>query len=303
MPEDKRTETGKLRNADLQRLIELSPAVHYVSAVSGDYAAIFISEGVRAQLGYEPEQFTQDPGFWAERIHPDEQEQILAGVEQVFESGRYTPEHRFRHADGSWRWMRDDLTLNRDDDGNPLMIIGSWLDITHRRRSEENLKKSEDRYRSLVENSADWIWEMGLDFQHTYSNRQLEKILGYSTDEFAQLSPHELMHPEDMKYAAARLPSLIAERRGWEGWVVRFRHKDGSYRYLESNAHPILDAAGAVCGFRGVDRDITERIELEREVAATSEHERRRRGDVEALDVARARNREGAVGMFLQFGW
>ncbi len=128
---------------------------------------------------------------------------------------------------------------------------------------DEQLRDSEARFRNLVENTTDWIWEMGPDGRHTYSNHQLENILGYSTDEFTELSLNQLIHPEDMTEVEARLPSLVAEKRGWEGWVVRFRHKNGGYRYLESNAQPILDGGGAMCGFRGVDRDITERKEAE----------------------------------------
>ncbi len=144
-------------------------------------------------------------------------------------------------------------------------VVAPLADIAERKEQrllEEELRESEARYRNLVENTMDWIWEMGLDGRHTYSNHQLENLLGYGADEFAALSLDQLIHPEDMKEVAARLPSLIAEKRGWEGWVVRFRYKDGSYRYLESNAHPILDAAGAMCGFRGVDRDVTERKEM-----------------------------------------
>ena len=145
-------------------------------------------------------------------------------------------------------------------------VVAPRADIAERKEQrllEEELRESEARYRNLVENTMDWIWEMGLDGKHTCSNHQLEKILGYSADEFTALYLDQLIHPQDMKEVDGRLPSLIAEKRGWKGWVVRFRHKDGSYRYLESNAHPILDAAGAVCGFRGVDRDITERKEAE----------------------------------------
>ena len=133
----------------------------------------------------------------------------------------------------------------------------------------ETLSENEARYKSLVENTADWMWEMNLEGRHTYSNSKVENILGYSADEFAELSLDQLIHAEDLNDVAARLPSLVAEKRGWKGWVVRFRHKDGSYRHLESSAHPILDAKGAVRGFRGVDRDITDRKQAEHALQAS----------------------------------
>ncbi len=67
------------------------------------------------------------------------------------------------------------------------------------------------------------------------------------------------LHEEDARQVSEVLPQLIAEKRGWNGWVLRWQHKDGSYRFLESNAQPIFNFAGEVVGFRGADRDITER--------------------------------------------
>ncbi len=257
MSDSGQTIPTQANTAKFQRLIELSSAVHFIARASGDYGTTYISKAVERQLGYKLAQFTQDSSFWINHIHPDDRLRVLANRQQLIERGHQTEEHRFLHVDGDYRWIHNELTLVRDEDGNPSEIIGTCFDITERKRSEEQLEKSEARYRNLVENTTDWIWEMGLDFKHTYSNHRVEKILGYSTEEFAELSLDQIMHPEDMEAVGARLPSLIAERQGWEAWVVRFRHKDGSYRYLESSAYPVFDAAGETCGFRGVDRDIT----------------------------------------------
>ena len=139
----------------------------------------------------------------------------------------------------------------RVDEARHIEKLGTWL------------RESEDRYRDIVENTRDWIWAIDVDGRYTYSNHQLEHILGYSVHEFAELPLSQLIHPEDRLEVEARLSSRVAEEWGWEGLVVRFRHKDGSYRYLESNAHPIVDNGGIIRGFRGVDRDITERQKAE----------------------------------------
>ena len=68
------------------------------------------------------------------------------------------------------------------------------------------------------------------------------------------------MHEEDRELIEIELPRWISEKRGWQGRVIRWRHKDGNWRYLESSAVPTIDVDGEIVGFRGVDRDITERM-------------------------------------------
>lgn len=139
----RKTRTPKLSRAAIQHLIELSPAVHYTANASGDYGATFVSEGVMAQLGYEPTQFTQDSGFWISRTHPDDRSRVLAELEMLFTSGRGVIEYRFQSADGHWHWMRDDVALIRDANGKPLEFLGSWLDITGRKEAEEALREAQ----------------------------------------------------------------------------------------------------------------------------------------------------------------
>ena len=67
------------------------------------------------------------------------------------------------------------------------------------------------------------------------------------------------MHEEDRRQIEEALPEFVAEKKGWSGLIVRWRHKDGSFRHLESNAVPILGEGGELVGFRGTDRDVTER--------------------------------------------
>ena len=136
MPESMQTETAKIEKSEFERLIDFSPVVHFISKASGDYGATYISPGVKTQLGYESEQFTQDSEFWANHIHPDDRPKVFAGLEQLFDGGRHAHEYRFLHADGSYRWMHDELALILDKDANPLEIIGSWLDVTARKEAE-----------------------------------------------------------------------------------------------------------------------------------------------------------------------
>lgn len=160
--------------------------------------------------------------------------------------------------------------------------VWSFRDVTERNRAEAALRASEARYRSLVETTAEWIWEIDLAGRHKFSNPGITDILGYTPEESVGENAFRLMHPEDAAMVKATLPRLITEKQGWRGWVLRWRHKDGSYRYLESNSSPIFDAAGALVGYVGADRDITERLRSE---AALAESERMLRNIVDGSPI------------------
>ena len=140
-------------------------------------------------------------------------------------------------------------------------------EITHRRRAEEALREREQTISALVETSTDWIWAIDLEGRHTYCNPATEAILGYQPDELIGRSSLDFIHADDREEIETELPRWIEEKRGWNNRLLRWRHKDGRYRYLESNAVPILDSDGELTGFRGVDRDVSERMKAEEALA------------------------------------
>ncbi|WP_078460426.1 PAS domain-containing protein [Solemya velum gill symbiont] len=89
-----------------------------------------MSDNVENQLGYSPETFTSDSGFWHNHIHPEDCDRVLNSLDDLFEKGRHIYKYRFLHADGKYRWMYDTLFLTRDDAGEPKEIVGYWIDIT-----------------------------------------------------------------------------------------------------------------------------------------------------------------------------
>jgi PAS domain S-box-containing protein len=134
------------------------------------------------------------------------------------------------------------------------------------KNSTDALRESEEKYRSFVETSTDWIWAMDLEGRHTFSNEKVRDILGIGPAELAQASLPELIHAEDIPRAREVLDTARSSGGGWQGVVLRWRHTDGTYRWLESNATAVTDARGRLVGFRGTDRDITERRRLEDEL-------------------------------------
>jgi len=143
--------------------------------------------------------------------------------------------------------------------GKPVGVQGIARDITARKGAEEALKDSEEKFRSIVETTNEWIWAIDLDGNHTYTNPAIEHILGYKTEEILGANLLEFVHEEDRGELEQLLTQRISEGRGWTGLVLRWKHKHEGYRYLESNGLPVFDPQGKLVGYRGADRDITER--------------------------------------------
>ncbi len=246
----------------LARLVETSPAVIYSSRPSGDFGATYISPNVRDQVGYEPEAFTQDSDFWASKIHPDDRERIFGGLSALFEAGHHTHEYRFLHADGAHRWMRDELRLVRDEHGEPLEIVGYWIDITERMVAEEALRKSEQNLRSMIEGSSDGVVVL-TEGQIVCSNSAAAKMLGHTPEEILGKSPLDFVHPDDRDRAAERMAALIS------GGIDDADTESRTYRSLGSGGVFPGEVVSTPITFEGKQailatvRDITERREAE----------------------------------------
>jgi len=148
-----------LINERLKNLMFSTSVVIYAAKASGDYEATFITDNVRRMVGYSPEKFIKSSNFWIDHIHPEDVQRILQELPDIFKKGFHTYEYRFQCKNGKYLWVRDEMKLIRNDKGQPLEIIGYWTDITGRKKTEEALVESEDRYRRLFEDSPISLWE------------------------------------------------------------------------------------------------------------------------------------------------
>jgi PAS domain S-box-containing protein len=121
-----------MANERLQYLLTSTSAVIYTAKTSGDYGATFISDNVKKLVGYEPTKFTKNSDFWFQRVHPKDVPRVKKEVQLLFQKDFHSYEYRFKKKDGSYIWVRDDMKLVRDENGEPLEIVGFWVDVTDR---------------------------------------------------------------------------------------------------------------------------------------------------------------------------
>jgi len=123
----------------IDRLLAATGVVLYALALHGDEAVLVdMSENIVDMLGYVPGNI-RGLDWWRNHVHPEDLPQAALGVPRTVESGQFVHRYRIRHQNGGYRWIHDEKTLQRDAAGNPVGIVGVWIDITERREAEEQI--------------------------------------------------------------------------------------------------------------------------------------------------------------------
>ena len=162
--EESRRATAALQEAEAKyrQLVEQVPAISYVAETGAFGPFLYMSPQVTTILGYKPEDCLADPHFWWEHLNPEDQPQALR--EDTWEEGRlFQMEYRMRRNDGEEIWVRDEAVIVRDPHTGKRLTRGMLVDITERKRAEEALRESEERYRNFVEQSSEGIYRMEYD--------------------------------------------------------------------------------------------------------------------------------------------
>ncbi len=138
--------------------------------------------------------------------------------------------------------------------------VWSFRDITDRRKAVEALFRSEDRFRQVVENAEECIWEVDAEGLYTYASPVVQRIIGYSAEELVgRMHFYELFHPEDRDRLKQKIFEVFGRGETFREFESRNLHKDGQEVWLSKSGVPMLDDHQRVIGYRGVDVDVTER--------------------------------------------
>lgn len=231
--------------------------------VSGE---VYFSREWKRQLGYDEHELPDRFDEWQARLHPGDHEWLLKRIAD-YREGRvaaYDAEVRMRHRDGSWRWILSRADFVRNAAGEPVRMMGSHIDITGRKQSEEALAASEQRFRDLLQNIPS-VAVQGYNFQGVtqYWNLASEKLYGYSAAEAVGKSLLELIVPAEMHEGMREAMRHMAQT----GEVIpaaelSLRCKDGS-RVLVYSSHALVQVPGGEPEMFCIDLDLTARREAE----------------------------------------
>jgi len=222
--------------------------------------------------GYEPEELLALT--FTKITHPEDQDREHDSFERMVrrEIDEYETEERYVRKDGAVVWVRLNATAIRDPEGRPLRTVATIEDITERKRAEEELKRREELYRLIADNSTDMISKHTPEGVYTYASPACRSLLGYEPEELVGHSAYGFFHPEDLE-AIKKAHSSILELPDTYTVSYRIRRKDGSYIWFETTSRAIRGPeTGAVQEIIATSRDITERKRMEEEKLQLAEH-------------------------------
>ncbi|MEO1713512.1 MAG: PAS domain-containing protein, partial [Bacteroidota bacterium] len=193
-----------------------------------DRSFIFVSPSVYKVFGVTQEAFLEDPDLWKKMSHPDDQAVIGRIRAQSRTVGSFDEEYRIIATDGTVKWVNHRGQLSFDEMGNPIVLSGLFKDISSKKKAEIAVKEGREKYRNLFHYSV--VGKIKLDFktrQVLESNPAIEKLLGYTSEEFLELSMEDLS-PGNYQEVDHNTREQLKEFGRSIGVQKHYMHRDGT---------------------------------------------------------------------------
>ena len=209
----------------------------------------------------------------SERTHPDDRGILGRAMERLVgdPSALADVENRYVHRSGNIVWARTRFSLATDKAGNPLYLVVHLEDLTERKRADEALRESEERFRTMADASPAMMWVTGADGEVEFINRAYREFLGTTCEAVAGGKWRLQIHPDDAQQYDEAFHSAVREHAPFSA-ETRVQRADGKWRLLGSRGEPRVSPSGEFLGHAGVCTDITAR---RREEEALRESEER----------------------------
>ena len=253
--------------ARYRRITEaLTDYIYTVRLKGGRPVETLHSPACVAVTGYTVEEFATDPYLWFHMVHEQDRSGAQEQIAGLLAGQSTAPfEHRIVRKDGEVRWVRNTPIPHRDSQGNLTSYEGLVQDITERKRAEESLRESEERYRSFVESFLGIAFRGRMDFVPLFFHGAIEAITGYKEQDFLAGKPRwdQVIHPEDLANMRQSLEDIRLLPHYKTEREYRIIRKDGQIRWVREFIQNVCDESGKPIAVQGAIHDITERVRLQ----------------------------------------
>ena len=230
----------------------------------------FVSQEAERILGYPARDWLDDPDFWVRHTHPDDVDRCATFCREATRRGEdHEFEYRMHAADGRTVWLRDIVSVRPTADGG-RRLVGIALDITSEKQEQADKRRIAQLYETLIENSSDIISLIRPDGITVYQSQAVQSELGYEARELIGRNNFDLVHTEDIGSIEQQFKQLFGSDEVIGPVRYRFRHKNGSWRRLESVAKRYNAPEGQMFAVVNT-RDVTDVLETQAELEATQE--------------------------------
>ena len=240
-----------------QVIINHSPAILFRRIAGTEPRLVYVSENIR-QMGYTAEEFLNGDVTFRDIVHPDDKERVGDEVRDYMDKDveEYTQVYRCLTKTGDIRWVEDRTSVVRDTDGNKIYNQGILVDITETRLAQERLRKSEEKFRRIVETAVEGFILMNEDLEIKDVNDAYCRMLGYSREELIGKTPLDLATEEFKQFMITNKETILSkERRVIEGSCIA---KDGHHVPILIHGNTLRDDQENVIGNMAFVTDMTE---------------------------------------------
>jgi PAS domain S-box-containing protein len=254
-------------SADIRHLFEnISIGIW---AIGSDDNTAFLNRKMAGSLKYTVEEMAGKNIF--EFIHQESFENAKLFWKRVREGESLRQEVVLRCKDGTPFYAIVSAIAVRDHQGGFMYSLGMFTDITERKQTEDAIRSSHEKYRMLIEDTNDVIWETDRNYVYAYVNPRIFDVLGYTTEEAVGKTVFDIMPPEEAGYAKQLFSMLETKKVPAFKVESAYRHKDGHIVYIELSGRSIKDKNGVFIGCRGTARDVTKRRKTEEALIKSEE--------------------------------
>lgn len=263
--EERKLATEALRENEEKYRLHFENISDMIFSYDQEFRILSVSPSLERMLGYKPEEFIGKSLAELNIISRDDLQRVFSDATQVFAGKNIdSTTHEFVTGDGARKYGElSSAPLFRD--GRVVAVVSVVRDVTARKCAEESLRLSEGKYRALTESLADLIYRADPEtFAATYVNKAVERIYGYSVDEWLRDSSlrEKAIHPEDRERVLAFYGK--AQKAVHDG-IAEYRiiRRDGEMRWISDRFAWEKGTCGKVVSFNGIMSDITEHRQAE----------------------------------------
>jgi diguanylate cyclase (GGDEF)-like protein/PAS domain S-box-containing protein len=250
--------TRQLSTSELRFRNMSDAAGAYLWEINTDMVYTYVSGPSANVKGYPPEALL---GHTPMEFMPAEDIPPVGEIvnRAISEKSSFRLQHRDITPAGEVWWEEVYGSVFCDENGRVIGLRGTGMSINARKLAEEELRRSEQRFRDVAEVSGDWIWETDADGRYTYVSDGVKAMLGYTAEEVIGKTPFDFMGPDEAQAVGAAFAGIAAARAPFSDLENVVIDREGRLHATLTSGTPILDAGGALLGYRGIDRDISVR--------------------------------------------